>query len=174
MCDPLSITLGAIAVGSQAVGGLAAAGARNKQSKAEQAAAAKAFTKTVGDIEAQRNEIVRAAVGERAQIAAISAQEKGTVQAAVAESGVEGSSPTMLSNQFDKALLEALQLNTENLSLKSKQLDREIEGAAAGAQSRMQAAQAQRPGALDYASIGLGAASAALPFIPMPQKRGSA
>jgi hypothetical protein len=171
MCEPITIGLAAIAVGSQVAGGISSANAAKKQSKADIAAAGRAFTQTVGDIEAQRDEIARAAMGERAQLQQVAAQEQGSVQTAVAENGVTGASPTALSNQFDRALMQALQINTENLALKNKQLDREIEGAAAGAQGRINQAKAAAPSAFGTAlSVGTGAFNAALPFIPRPGK----
>lgn len=142
-------------------GGIAQGKAEKKNAQANRAAAARAFNQTVGDIEAQRAEMVRAAGAEAANIKTVSAREKGVAQTAAAESGVTGGSPDAVQAQLQRALEVALGYQSENLKIRQKQLDREIEGAAAGAQSRIQA----NPDPSNLAlRTGIAAVNTAIPF----------
>lgn len=164
---PLLAALG-VSIGSQILGGLTGQSAAKKNAKMEAAAAARAFSDTVGDIEARRVEELRASTNNQFQLVTASAQEQGTAQASAAESGLGGQGKDSIKVQFDRALALALGANAENLKMTNKQLDRDITGAASGAISRTNAAKAAVPSGFSVgANIVGGVAQTVLPYIPV-------
>lgn len=135
MCDPTVIALGSLAIG--AFSDITAAGAQNKASKANAAAAQRAFTSTLSDINARKAEETESAnlVGKQAR--ELSLVEQGLAQTSAAEGGVSGSSVDAQSNVLSRTLggfLSSLDVSTDNTL---RQLDRSKEGAEATRDSRI-------------------------------------
>lgn len=135
MCDPTVIALGSLAIG--AIGDLAGAGAQNKASKANAAAAKKAFAATVGDIEARRAEEIESSNLVGKQASELSLVEQGMAQTSAAEGSVSGASVEAQSNVIDRTLGEYLRSLDKSTDNTLRQLDRSKEGAFATMQTRI-------------------------------------
>lgn len=157
MCEPVSITMAAIAIAGTVAAHADAEAKAKKLSRAQNAsfeemtAAARAnYNMQLGDV-AARNEQERVSASQDAEDIVVDAsQAKGVLNTAMAERGIGGNSVESLLNDFEANEGRSMQSLQTNLEWNREQSQRDSEGFRADGQNRV---NQSRPGAVDRPSL---------------------